>query len=501
MRRKYLIFFIFLLVIINSCQPEKPESQKWDEKILARVGDKTISKAEFIRRAEYTPRPKYCQQDFPIHKKIILNSLIAEKLLALEGQDTTATFKNKSFTSYLKGRKEQAMRQYLQYKMGHKRVEKIDTAKALKLAQFSKRKYKVDYITATNADTAQQIVKALQKSQDFSSIVSDYYSLDSIPDRLVQWHEVEDDRVMEAFFTKNHEKNDIIGPIPVSNNQYLIAKINQYEENVGENRQEFLNRFKRVVDYETRRVADEKYTKYVRQVMNGKRLNWNRDVLIELVNIVAPQYLKSRQEQKNRLQNIFWKIEKREHDIKTDREKLNNIRNKELFNVEGESWTVERFLQYRRVHPLVFRNKKMKNNEFTENFQMAIVDMITDYYLTKEAYKQNLDEVNIVARNYNMWKDHLAGMYMFGHYQNKLNIDSTAQSQEKFINKYYNPYIDSLQKKYSSIIEINADIFNEIEITKMQMVANKTNAPFPLLVPPFPILTNDHKMDYGSLMK
>ncbi|MCF7741465.1 MAG: hypothetical protein K9N00_06685 [Candidatus Marinimicrobia bacterium] len=501
MQKKYILFLIIFLVLVNSCQKETSESKQWDENILARVGDKTISKAEFIRRAEYTPRPKYCQQDFPIHKKIILNSLIAEKLLALEGQDTTAIFSNKSFTSYLKGRKEQAMRQYLQYKMGHERVEKIDTTKALKLAQFSKRKYKVDYITATNADTAQKIVNALKQNQEFSDVVNNYYILDSIPKKSVKWHEVEDDRVMEAFFTKNHDKNDIIGPIPVSNNQYLIAKIDQYEENVGENRQEFLNRFKRVVDYETRQAADEEYTEYVRQVMDGKKLNWNRDILIELVNIVAPQYLNSREEQKNRLQNIFWKIEKREHDIQTDREKLNNIRNQELFNVGGDSWTVERFLQYRRVHPLVFRKRKMKNHEFTENFQMAIVDMITDYYLTKEAYKQNLDEVSIVSRNYNMWKDHLAGMYMFGNYQKKLQVDSTDKSQEKIINKYYNPYIDSLQKKYSSMIEINADVFNDIEITKMQMIANKTNAPFPILVPPFPVLTNDHKMDYGSLMQ
>lgn len=55
-RMKREIIFKYMLIvfglIITSCGNVKKEEQK--EVILARVGDKTISLNEFIRRAEYT---------------------------------------------------------------------------------------------------------------------------------------------------------------------------------------------------------------------------------------------------------------------------------------------------------------------------------------------------------------------------------------------------------------------------------------------------------------
>lgn len=76
-----LLIGIAGIVLLSHCSTQKPSSH---ETILAKVGDKTISVNEFIRRAEYTPRPAYCRGENYIHRKIILNSLVAEKLLALE---------------------------------------------------------------------------------------------------------------------------------------------------------------------------------------------------------------------------------------------------------------------------------------------------------------------------------------------------------------------------------------------------------------------------------
>ena len=70
-RMKREIIFKYMLIvfglIITSWGNVKKEEQK--EVILARVGDKTISLNEFIRRAEYTIRPPYCKGDNNIHKK------------------------------------------------------------------------------------------------------------------------------------------------------------------------------------------------------------------------------------------------------------------------------------------------------------------------------------------------------------------------------------------------------------------------------------------------
>ena len=95
-----LLFFICFII---SCS----QNQKIpDNIILAEIGDKVITIQDFIRRAEYTIRPPYCRQGNYIHKKIILNSLIAEKLTALEFEKSSiSASENKNFQAYLTGRK------------------------------------------------------------------------------------------------------------------------------------------------------------------------------------------------------------------------------------------------------------------------------------------------------------------------------------------------------------------------------------------------------------
>ena len=77
---KYLFFGVVGLslaglIIMTGCSQKESLS---DEQIIARVGDRTITVDEFIRRAEYTIRPPYCSEAYYVHKKIVLNSLFAK---------------------------------------------------------------------------------------------------------------------------------------------------------------------------------------------------------------------------------------------------------------------------------------------------------------------------------------------------------------------------------------------------------------------------------------
>jgi len=98
------------LLVLLACGRGKPVGPR--EALLARVGDRTLTVQEFLRRAEYTPRPAYCSGNAPVHKKIVLNSLIAEKLLAREAQDTSSLAQSRWFRLFLQGRKEQAVRDW-----------------------------------------------------------------------------------------------------------------------------------------------------------------------------------------------------------------------------------------------------------------------------------------------------------------------------------------------------------------------------------------------------
>ena len=72
---------IAFVLLVSSCATH---NQVNNDQVLAYVGDRIITIQDFLRRAEYSIRPTYCRQSNYIHKKIVLNSLIAEKITALE---------------------------------------------------------------------------------------------------------------------------------------------------------------------------------------------------------------------------------------------------------------------------------------------------------------------------------------------------------------------------------------------------------------------------------
>ena len=78
--------------------------------------------------------------------------------------------------------------------------------------------------------------------------------------------------------------------------------------------------------------------------------------------------------------------------------------------------------------------------------------------------------------------------------------NNQIEDQEQWL-AFMNPKIDSLQEVYSDRIEINMDAFEKIELTSTDMMVIQRGVPYPILVPSFPILTSDNKLDYGRNIK
>ena len=53
----------------------------------------------------------------------------------------------------------------------------------------------------------------------------------------------------------------------------------------------------------------------------------------------------------------------------------------------------------------------------------------------------------------------------------------------------------------SSAISIYANAFENIELTSTDMMVTQSGVPYPIVVPSFPKLTNDDKLDYGKKME
>ena len=122
------LFSFYLILYLFSCQNFEVKNSAPTSSLnnlLATIGDKKITVNDFIKRCEYVPRPNYCKNNSYIHKKIALNSLIAEKLLSLEFEKNNYKF-TKAQKNLILGRKEQSMRQMMMKKNGFNKV-KTDT--------------------------------------------------------------------------------------------------------------------------------------------------------------------------------------------------------------------------------------------------------------------------------------------------------------------------------------------------------------------------------------
>ena len=72
------------------------------------IGEKEITVSDFLKRAEYSPRPLYCRGNTNLDKRIILNTLIGEKLFSME---LNLGYLPENVGAYLKGRKKQKIRE------------------------------------------------------------------------------------------------------------------------------------------------------------------------------------------------------------------------------------------------------------------------------------------------------------------------------------------------------------------------------------------------------
>ncbi|MCB9208940.1 MAG: hypothetical protein H6610_01615 [Ignavibacteriales bacterium] len=493
------VFLLVLIVFITSCDSKKENEP--EEKILVKIGDVTISLSEFIRRSEYTVRPPYCKGSHNLDKKIVINSLIAEKLLALEATDTNMILQSENVKLYLQGIKEQGMRQWLYAKEADEKVE-LDSAAILKTMQVAGRKYKVSYFSLPDSSMAVEVDKKLNiDKKTFEDTFYELTGIDSIPYREVEWSTNEHNSILDSLYSEPLKKNQIVGPIKINKNEYLFARINGWLDTPIIIEKQFNERWKDVSEKYHSRKAQEIYTEFIIDVMKDKNIEFMPETFFKMANLLGPIYLTTDKEKEDALNNAVWQIENNEVDYSPLNDQLKEMQDQPFFKINDEIYSIKDFIKEVKIHPLVFRQKKIKKKDFGQQLQFAIMDLIRDKYLTEVAYEREYDQINVVKRNYNMWKDNFSYIYYKEKYLRSVLPDSAdGMNYITVLENYLNKYVDSLQYKYSDKIQIDVEEFNKIELTRIDMNVNYNNEAYSRVVPSFPIITTDNKLDYGKKM-
>ena len=448
----------------------------------------------------YTIRPPYCKGDGGLEKKIVLNSLLAEKMLALEAGKENKLSKSEAFQRTLQGRKEQLMREVLYYAEGTAKV-KLDTGAMKKEFKAAGRTYSIEYFNVPNDSIAETVKQILDTSvSSFNDIYRALSGLDSLPPRRdVNWDSREDRTVRHVLFDGHPKVNQIFGPLRVNEESNLFIRVQGWTDHVAFTEKQIADRLSDVKEEMSRSQADERYDKYIAGVMNGKTLQLDPATFKKFVEIIAPLYLESVKEKdqtlsKDLITKSVWD-DKKGQDVKRN---LLALRDQPLFIIDNKTWTMEEMSREMERHPLVFRSRNLTPKNIAKHVKLAIADMLRDRYLADEAYKRGYDKFPNVVHYTEMWEDAMLSLWQEYAYLDSIGV--TDNGQMEIVTKYLNPYVDSLKHKYSDRIEVNVIPFNNIKLTGIDLLALQNGVPFAVLVPAFPQLTNYKWLDYGKVM-
>tara|TARA_Y100000294_G_scaffold90259_1_gene84138 strand:+ start:20654 stop:22114 length:1461 start_codon:yes stop_codon:yes gene_type:complete len=480
---RHLIHLLFFLI---GCQSKFSSDNQLE--ILALVGDRIITVQDFMNRSEYTLRPEYCRGNLYIHKKIILNNLIAEKLLAIETESVNNQIKPDNLNAFLKGRKEQAMRQLLYFEKGHNKVL-LEDDEINHFFKMAGRTYHVNYFSFPGGAFADSVKRAIDEGMSFNDIYSVNFE-GNIPARDVNWIDNNDPFISDRLFNNEIQKGQVIGPYFLNDGSAFIMEVNGWTDRLDLSDKGNFDRRKLVINTLKDRKGKEIYKSYIKEIMKGNEINLNESVFLPYSKAIRDQFFRSQEEKETAISSAlfgngeFLSLE----DIQPMNQKYKDL---VLLTLNGDNWTVKDFEKNIASHPLVFRKKKMNKSEFSQQFKLAIVDFIQDRYLTEKAYELGLDKTNSIKLNESLWADSYTA------YQSaKLWMSTQSDSIEQHV--LMKPIIDNLQKKYSPQISINMKLFESIKISSVDMFVTQGNVPYPVIVPSFPSYTIDSYIDYGS---
>jgi hypothetical protein len=494
-RTKYFLLPLLLCLLHCSNRDQKPA-----EKMIAVVGDRTITEDEFIRRAEYAIRPPYCRSNGTLEKKIVLNSLIAEKMLALEAGTDHALALNDHFRKYLLGRTEQAMRDVLVQEEGFDKV-RLNSQEVSQTYQLAGRTYHIDYYAFSKDSLFQLIVReqASGREEVFARYSRRLSPGDTIGSRNVEFTSLENREIRQALFSQPLRIGQSVGPIRLAEDEFLLMRIKGWQDRISITDADSRQRLQSVREILTADQAAKHYSEFVAEVMRGKRVDFHPSTFRALVQILGQAFFSGYHAVQEA--NLLLPFARTPAATELDSSffRLESIKERPLLRIDRTEWKMQDFLQAYERHPLVFRKKRIKKVEFAEQLQLAIVDMIRDQYLTQEAYRRGYDRLEAVAQDSRMWLDAEVALYEKFKYLKKRQADT--EDPLAAVPCCLNPYVDSLQLKYSSLIRINIEALAQIDLTRIDMFAVKQNAPFPVVVPSFPLLTTDARLDYGAVMK
>ena len=485
MVKAFSSLLIISIIIFSSCNKSNDHLPNVPSNILAMVGNKTITVNDFIKRCEYVPRPPYCRGDNYIHKKIALNSLIAEKLFAIEFENKNL-FIAENQMMVVEGQKEQTMRHLMLKRFGFEKV-KIDTPQIQKISELSNREYRISFISFDKK--YKNIFAGLPKNARLKDMVLRVDNRIDIVEKSVNKNDNMIEAVNQLLYYGDQSLNLLYGPFEIDNNTLFCFEINGWTTRATITEKEKKDSWNQAISDYSEKAAKNYYSQYVSQLLKGKTIEYNPEVFSLFSNKLSKIYLIEKEKKEATMENRLWGKNNEIESVTFD--DIKKMKNSSILTHNNREYKISELLTMIKKHPLVFRNKTINSDVFNNELKYAIADLFRDYHITNEAYMLGLDQDIHATHNENKWEDYIKSLNINKSLGEKSFMSRTPGKKQIMLT-------DSLQIKYSNIIKIDTGKFEKIKLSNTDMSVMYSNQAYAKLEPNFPIITNDHILDYGE---
>ena len=466
---------LYLFIIFFSFSFSQTDS------ILVKIKDKVITKDEFVKRAEYANLPSYCKNDQPFHKNIILNSLISEKLMAI---DIESDVNNDNFSSdFLNGIKEQKMREVLLNEEVYNKAL-IDSSLFNIHKNNSNRLYELNFISIDNDTLAAIVQNYLRDGINFDNICYNYLNLQSIPSRSLGYFDEPDIKIHNEIFSKNLKINDVLGPIISSDNKFLFLKVLSWTDLTMDFENNKNNYEDLIIEKMTMYENYKNYSIYMTEAMDGNKLKFIEKPFLKLANISYDYYFNKENFNDEVYNDNSFNIIYFANQVSIDKDDNLIMYNDNALSISDLHKLISK-------HPLLFSLEEINKDQFPLYFQYAMVELLRDEKLNQLAYLKGYDSHTDVITEYQMFYDatlsqlHLKSVLE----KNGIAIEVLDENPQSIFDKFLDNYIESLREKYNNDINIDWKLFNSLSL-KNDMDIYRRGMPYPKLVPAFPVLTS-----------
>lgn len=473
---KQIISYLLIVITLNQCSSE----QKYES--VATVGDHFISTEEF--QLTYQFNPYLIQIKDPIvAKRILLRTLIAQKMIAAEGYEKH--IENNPQISRLI---EQYQREALIESFWEEKISAqvhVSEKEVYDAYLKSKKTRFFQYILFPDAQNASNAYNQLKEGTSFSQMAElNGIDKDMIPSDSISFSSELIDMEKTVF---QLALNEVCPPLKIGQ-YYFIIKLLKEKSDLFTSETDFSNNYKRLAKILKKRKQRKYFDTFIKSSFDKPPYRLDQALFKQTV-----QYIEEKVE-------FNHSSSKQTRDLSNERiyqeaiKNPGNFQHTPVVNFEnGYQWTIQMLLNRLQVspYPIEFSSPGTFRMSMIAATKMSLDDQV----LVDLAIENGLEQSLNVSLQTTMWKDHIV-------YQSMLNDLLTEQDLSDGLikeissgryEKQIDHYLTNIVEKYE--IKVYSDILDTLTLSKTDMVVMKTHFPKRTLAPAIQPFLNLPKFD------